>query len=249
MKKLFTLVVLAVITMGVKAQNYILCGGDDVVFTKGSESGVTMDTPDGKSKEQTTATATWAAYPGLTMYQIKSDKDYASAAYITYNDTEYRTIKPSNGAYQAITLPDGITISKIVFIGYSNDADKSTYIKEIGAIENGEYIKKYENDGNADCIEVYKGSVQKDDSKRDVLQVEPGVITIDGLSLSGTFYFKNGGKQPCYIIELYKGGESSISSTYVETTSNVPAYNAAGQRVSKDAKGLVIVGGKKYVNK
>ena len=30
---------------------------------------------------------------------------------------------------------------------------------------------------------------------------------------------------------------------------NAPAYNIAGQRVSKNAKGLVIINGKKYINK
>lgn len=42
---------------------------------------------------------------------------------------------------------------------------------------------------------------------------------------------------------------SGISSISSESAADAPAYNVAGQRVNKDAKGLVIVNGKKYMNK
>lgn len=47
------------------------------------------------------------------------------------------------------------------------------------------------------------------------------------------------------------GTDTGISSVSADKAidSDAPAYNIAGQRVSKDAKGLVIVGGKKYLNK
>jgi len=46
-------------------------------------------------------------------------------------------------------------------------------------------------------------------------------------------------------------GTTGINKVSVDAEGNisVPAYNIAGQRVSKDTKGLVIVGGKKYLNK
>lgn len=46
-------------------------------------------------------------------------------------------------------------------------------------------------------------------------------------------------------------GTTGINSVSADKAidSDVPAYNVAGQRVSKDAKGLIIVNGKKYVNK
>lgn len=47
------------------------------------------------------------------------------------------------------------------------------------------------------------------------------------------------------------GSKSGINTVTIDNAkaSDAPAYNIAGQRVSKDAKGLVIIGGKKYVNK
>ena len=47
------------------------------------------------------------------------------------------------------------------------------------------------------------------------------------------------------------GGGTGIAGVEVkeEVDANAPVYNIAGQRVSKDAKGLVIVNGKKYLRK
>lgn len=52
-------------------------------------------------------------------------------------------------------------------------------------------------------------------------------------------------------IELGQGGGTGIAGVEVkeEVDANAPVYNIAGQRVSKDAKGLVIVNGKKYLRK
>ena len=48
-----------------------------------------------------------------------------------------------------------------------------------------------------------------------------------------------------------QGGGTGIAGVEVkeEVDANAPVYNIAGQRVSKDAKGLVIVNGKKYLRK
>lgn len=50
---------------------------------------------------------------------------------------------------------------------------------------------------------------------------------------------------------LQGSGDTGIAGVEVkeEVDANAPVYNIAGQRVSKDAKGLVIVNGKKYLRK
>lgn len=51
-------------------------------------------------------------------------------------------------------------------------------------------------------------------------------------------------------LKLLSGGSTDI--TEINTDKNdvdAPAYNIAGQRVNKNAKGIVIINGKKYVNK
>ena len=51
-----------------------------------------------------------------------------------------------------------------------------------------------------------------------------------------------------YGIEFIKD-DTGISDIIVADDANAPAYNLAGQRVNANAKGLVIKNGKKYVNK
>jgi len=53
------------------------------------------------------------------------------------------------------------------------------------------------------------------------------------------------------IAHVLMGGTTGINVINAATTSdvNAPAYNIAGQRVSKDAKGLIICNHKKYVNR
>lgn len=50
-------------------------------------------------------------------------------------------------------------------------------------------------------------------------------------------------------LTVKKTSSTGISSIAAESNTNAPTYNLAGQSVSKGAKGLVIVGGKKYLNK
>ncbi|MCH5312037.1 MAG: hypothetical protein J1E57_08815 [Prevotella sp.] len=45
------------------------------------------------------------------------------------------------------------------------------------------------------------------------------------------------------------GGADGISEIATAASDNVPVYNLAGQRVSNDAKGLLIKNGKKFINK
>ena len=47
----------------------------------------------------------------------------------------------------------------------------------------------------------------------------------------------------------FNGAATNISDINAETTSDAPAYNLAGQRVSQSAKGVIIVNGKKNVKR
>ena len=52
-----------------------------------------------------------------------------------------------------------------------------------------------------------------------------------------------------FLYQLDETG-TSISGTIVEKfDANAPVYNLAGQRVSKNTKGILIQNGKKFVNK
>lgn len=56
-------------------------------------------------------------------------------------------------------------------------------------------------------------------------------------------------KEPLSLALIGEGGSTGISNITATEAVDTPAYNIAGQRVNADAKGLIIKGGKKYVNK
>ena len=45
------------------------------------------------------------------------------------------------------------------------------------------------------------------------------------------------------------GIENVVNDNNVKADPNAPVYNISGQRVSKDAKGILIQNGKKFMNK
>ena len=250
MKKFFTLIAAAMMVVGANAQDYVLQGGDNATYATATGDFVI---PIGKNPGSTItdpASFTCTTAPGITCYMLAASKTFSNGAYVTYGGTEMRTFKLSNGAPTEIDLPEGVTISKVEFIGYSNDASNDTWIAQMGMMVDGVYQDVYTNDGSKDLITVRKGNIIKDESNRDVCNVEPGVITIENLSLSGKVFLKNGGKQPCFVINLYKGNSTGIDGIVSENNKNenAPVYNLAGQRVSKEAKGILIQNGKKFIN-
>ncbi len=247
MKKFFTLIAAVAMAASVNAQDFVIQGGDVATYSNAEGSVVCADDGSTVSAPSTISCTTAEGFIG---YLMKDGKAFGNGAYLTYNDKEYRTFKLSNGAINKFTIPDGVTISKIEVIGYSNDATNPAWVAYVSAEQGDGTTKVFESDGTGEFLAALKNSVKKDDSNRDVLQGTPSKITIDNLSLTGSFYFKNGGKQPCIILNLYKASATGI--TNVNTTSAAKdgkTFNLAGQQVSSSYNGLVIKNGKKFVNK
>lgn len=86
------------------------------------------------------------------------------------------------------------------------------------------------------------------------------IIPVDGVKSNGTVTFNvaangtyyvlaTGTKLGCFGFKYTKGSSTGIDGiTSNETVNeNAPVYNLAGQRVSKDAKGILIQNGRKVI--
>ncbi|MDO4161007.1 MAG: hypothetical protein Q4D41_11165 [Prevotellaceae bacterium] len=127
------------------------------------------------------------------------------------------------------------------------------YITEISEVStsygNASY---YINDtaGSTDGqLMVYRG-YYLDGAKftsEDQIEVGDEVIVYGTLTLYGTTYEINSGN---YIYSINgTTGINNITTEEETVNSNAPIYNLAGQRVSKDTKGILIQNGKKFINK
>ena len=234
MKKIFTLIAAAFMAASVNAQDYVITGGENATLD-GTATGSFVD---GKGNAVTSAaTLTCTTAEGFTLYLLKDGKTYSNGGKIELNGETITTFKLSNGAWNQMDIPSGVTISKIEIIGYSNDTGTDSWISNLGSVENGTYTEVYKSDGTGEVLP--KG---KDASNL-------STITITG-SFKGSILFKNGGKQPCLIMRLYKASDATGINA-VETTNGEEGamFNLAGQRVGKDFKGVVVKNGKKVVLK
>lgn len=234
MKKFFTLIAAVAMAASVNAQDYVIQGGTDVA--EYTSAGVNTFTYEGETYTNVAEMSCTTA-SGFTGYILKTGKSFGDGSKVTYNDQEYTTFKLSNGAPTLFTIPSGVTITKIEFVGYSNDTGTDSYIKKL---TDGNDAVVYTNDGSKDVFPL-----GKDASKA-------AAFSIEGLSLTDHFVITNGGKQPCLIMRLYKDGATGINSAVAEVEAadaDAPAYNLAGQKVGANAKGIIIKDGKKYIRK
>lgn len=103
-------------------------------------------------------------------------------------------------------------------------------------------------DATEGSLNVYRGYYLNGDkfTSEDQIKVGDEVIIYGQLSVYGTTHQIASGSS------IYSINESatSVSGTTVEKfDANAPVYNLAGQRVSKNTKGILIQNGKKFVNK
>lgn len=197
MKKLLTLMMLFCFGLGIstKADTAILSFTN---MTLGSSGDIHSD---GKTYNDLLS-GNEAQNTGFTL-QLKADKKYYSGGNnisATVNETKYsdvQTIKPSNGATNVLTLPDGITATKITFVSYVNynlkDKGKdgrTSYWKTVGT-------QTY----TAETAEIMNCWIKETTGtkKTPVYTADFDVRSFD-ISAEGSLNFAQTGEQSCFFI-------------------------------------------------
>lgn len=232
MKKIFTLLAVAAMAFSASAQDTetIFLNQNTGTNTTAAQtdiwSGTAVENCDGLS---------WDSF-GINMYLVKEDKTYSGG---NSNDENGKPIKFSNGAPNLLVIPENFPVNKIEFYGYCNDknVDNNSWVATVGVENNGALEVLYENDGTDFTRNMYN---ERDAWKVMTLDDMPKITVNLNKSVSGNLWFKNGGKQPCWFIKLYKGSTSAITDIAADENAPVEYFNLQGMRVENPANGLFI---------
>jgi len=153
-------------------------------------------------------------------------------------ETAYTVAK----AYELITAGIGLDAEVYVkgIISEIKNVDTGTY-------GNAEYSISDDGTTTSSQLVVYRGYYLNKEkfTSADQIKVGDKVIVCGKLTnFNGTYEFTTGNY--IYSIEETSGINNPTVNVLNE---NAPVYNLAGQRVSKDAKGILIQNGRKFINK
>ena len=147
--------------------------------------------------------------------------------------TASETFKLSNNVLYTLSLPDGVSISKVKVTGYTNEDGQTGYVKEMNGVVYDE------------SAGTFPARDQSGDGKNppmsDVVFVLPTPATG---SLSLKTY-----KQLAVKLELTAGSATGIATVKTVIPNDGVFYTLQGVRVDKPTKGIYIQNGKKVVIK
>lgn len=231
MKKIFTLAVMAIMTLCANAQTWTV--------TEGSTYEANQEITDVANCKLTLGNDAWPApkaysdMPGYTAYLPGKNnaKDADGKGY----KPESKNL-PTTGAYVVFSPSATGTLT----VGFIMNADKGFYV----------------TDGEGTCINNKITSIV-DKEGATVTLTDDNTFTdkVYGnctfpVEANKSYYVFGVGTKASFFGFTFTEGSTGISTVKAsKAADNAPAYNIAGQRVSKTAKGIVIVNGKKYVNK
>lgn len=231
MKKIFTLVAMAFVAVCANAQTWKVT--EDASFSDGQEI---TDVSDckltfGIDKKKWTVKADTSVKP-FTAYVSggNNPKDDNAKGYSRSNLNN-----PTNGGYFVFSPAKAGKLT----VGIVVNAGKNFYITD--------------KDGN--CLNEKASFVDKtgaavklssDDTFDSKLY---GKVTFEVEAGNEYYVFTTGSKIGLYGFIFPDDGTTGINAISNESNENAPVYNIAGQKVSKNAKGVLIQNGKKFINK
>ncbi len=163
-------------------------------------------------------------------------KTIGSAKKITIDGNEYTTLKISNGAENTFVLPAGKKAKSVTFYSYVNKSTADAADRD-----------NYWADVNGTAYDAAAKGTMKDFTDSEDYLLHPDVYTFD-LGSVNSFTFKNAGYQPCIVIRVALDDPANISTVKTAVIDGT-RYNLAGQKVDKSYKGVVIMNGKKMIQK
>ena len=163
-------------------------------------------------------------------------KTIGSAKKITIDGNEYTTLKISNGAENTFVLPAGKKAKNVTFYSYVNKATAEAADRD-----------NYWADVNGTAYDAAAKGTMKDFTDSEDYLLHPDVYTFE-LGGVNSFTFKNAGYQPCIVIRVALDDASNINTVKTAIIDGT-RYNLAGQKVDKSYKGVVIMNGKKMIQK
>lgn len=220
MKKIFTLIAVAVMAMSANAQEKVIVSIPEG-FTKANEVEVTN---------------------GFKIKCANDAKNIESAKVITVDGVEYTSIKVSNGAQNIVTLPEGKKAASVVFYSYVNKstadaADRESFWKEV----NGTAYDKETSGGLMSKFTDTDGFQTNPDKSATFNLGGATTFTFTNTGYQPCLVME---------IVYGDGSASAINTVQNSVIDlNVPAFNIAGQKVANNYKGLVIKNGKKMIQK
>lgn len=224
MKKIFTLIAIAMMAVGAQAQTYSITFSE--VAAKGSLDGKTF----GSDGFILTCTD-----PNKEKLQVDANNCYFGTAeeYDQYSFRLKTNGKSSSNNKLTLSTPKAGTLTIAVRTATSSDETRTVVLKQDGTELYNQVLK------DADAVEVeIEGEAKK---VYPYISVEVAAGTID------ITYPVNGVNFYAFILEA--GTPTGIENVQVAENENAPMYNLAGQQVDKNFKGVVIQNGKKFINK
>lgn len=231
MKKLFTLIAIAMMAVGAQAQTISFTE----VVTKGNMDGKTFGS-DGFVLTCTDTSTNSDGDPDPKQ-EIDANSQYFGTAsnYTNYTHRLKTGGKSSSKNALSLTIPSAGTLKVAVRSASSSASDRNMILKQGETEIFNQVIKE-------NAATDYETTEIEGESKKVFPIVSVGVEagTVDITYPKGALNF--------YAF-IFEGTSTGIESVTAVENENAPMYNVAGQLVDDNYKGVVVKNGKKFINK
>ena len=228
MKKIFTLIAVALCAMSASAEGtYAYAAGDTPGSDVTSVTGITLS----YSTE-----GTWTAAVAST--------NWADTVFVAYTKGN-----GANGVFSAGSVPTGCfykfapTLSGTLTVGICLNASKAFYV-----VKGSDNTALATSDLKVNVPSESGGETQAFDADNKLAAKTYGTVSFS-VTANETYYVLCTGSKLGFYGFKFTTGTAGIDQTETIPDEGTPLFNVAGQQVSGSYKGLIIQKGKKFVNK